>query len=160
MGVAAHDRHAGLGEAQLGANHVDDALVSVTQGVQAHAELLGVLTQRVDLGAARDVRDRLVDVDGRRVVVLGRDRQVGATHLASGEAQALESLGARDFVHEVEVDVEQVGGTILPLGHDVVAPHLFCHRSAHCSSSGLRFGDTVSFMLRNQWNRLIGRATR
>ena len=160
MGVAAHDRHAGLGEAQLGANHVDDALVGVAQGVQAHAELLGVLAQSVDLGAARDVRDRLVDVDRRRVVVLGRDRQIGATHLASGEAQALKCLGARHFVHEMEVDVEQVGGAVLPLGHDVVTPHLFCHRSAHCSSSVLRFGDTVSFMLRIQWNRLIGRATR
>ncbi|EWC95413.1 hypothetical protein HMPREF1522_1784 [Actinomyces sp. ICM54] len=42
----------------------------------------------------------------------------------------------------------------------MVAPHLFCHRSGHCSSSGLHCGDTVSFILRNQWNRLIGRATR
>ncbi|EDN81408.1 hypothetical protein ACTODO_01882 [Schaalia dentiphila ATCC 17982] len=42
----------------------------------------------------------------------------------------------------------------------MVSPHLFCHGSAHCSSSGLHFGDTVSFILRNQWNRLIGRATR
>ena len=128
--------------------------------MQAHAELLGVLTQGVDLGAAGDVRDRLVDVDRRRVVVLGRDRQVGATHLASGEAQALECLGARHLVHQVEVNEQKVGGTVLPLGHDVVAPHLFCHRSGHCSSSGLHFGDTVSFILRNQWNRLIDRATR
>ena len=160
VGVAAHDGHAGLGEAQLGANHVDDTLVGVAQGVQAHAELLGVLAQGVDLSAARDVRDRLINVDRGRVVVLGGDRQVGATHLASGEAQALEGLRTRHFVHEVEVDVEQVGGAVLPLGHDVVAPHLFSHRSAHCSSSGLHFGDTVSFMLRHQWNRLIGRATR
>ena len=131
VGVTAHDRHAGLGEAQLGANHVDDALVGVAQGVQAHAELLGVLAQGVNLGAAGDVRDRLVDVDRGRVVVLGRDRQVGAAHLASGQAQALEGLGARDLVHQVEVDVQQVGGAVLALGDDVVAPHLFRHRSAH-----------------------------
>ncbi|EJN45620.1 hypothetical protein HMPREF1137_1323 [Actinomyces sp. ICM39] len=42
----------------------------------------------------------------------------------------------------------------------MVAPHLFCHRSAHCSSSDPHFGDTVSFMLRHQWNRLIRHATR
>ena len=131
VGVAAHDGHAGLGEAQLGANDVDDALVGVAQGVQANTELLGILAQGVDLGAARDVRDRLVNVDRGRVVVLGRDRQVGAAHLAAGQAQALEGLGARDLVHQVEVDVQQIGGTVFTLGDDVVAPHLFRHRSAH-----------------------------
>ena len=149
VGVAAHDRHAGLGQAQLRANDVDDSLVGVAQGVQADAELLGVLTQGVDLGAARNVRDGQVDVDRGRVVILGRDRQIGAANLSSREAQALERLGARHFVHEVEVDVEQVGGAVLPLGHDVVSPHLFCHRSAHCSSSGPHFGDTVSYIRRN-----------
>ena len=153
MGVAAHDRHAGLGEAQLGADDVNDALIGVAQGVQAHAELLGILTQRVDLRAARDVRNGLVNVDGRRIVILRRNRQVGATNLASGQAQALEGLGARDLMHEVEVDVQQVGRAVLTLGDDVVAPHLFGHRSTHCSSSGLPFGDTVSVMLRTQSKR-------
>ena len=160
VGVAAHDGHAGLGQAQLRADDVNDALVGVTQGMQANTELLGILAQGVDLGAARDVCDGQVDVDRGRVVILGRNRQIGAANLSSGEAQALECLGARHFVHEVEVDVEQVGGTVLPLGHDVVSPHLFCHGSAHCSSSGLHFGDTVSFILRNLWNRLIRHATR
>ena len=160
VGVAAHDRHARLGQAQLRADDVDDALVGVAQGVQADAELLGVLTQGVDLGAARHVRDGQVDVDRGRVVVLGRNRQIGAADLPSGEAQALKRLGARHFMHEMEVNVEQIGGAILPLGHDVVSPHLFCHRSAHCSSSGPHFGDTVSFIRRNQWNRLIRHATR
>ena len=160
VGVAAYDGHAGLGQAQLRADDVNDALVGVTQGMQANAELLGVLTQGVDLGAARDICDGQVDVDRGRVVVLGRNRQIGAANLSSGEAQALECLGARHFVHEMEVNVEQVGGAVLPLGHDVVSPHLFCHGSAHCSSSGLHFGDTVSFILRNLWNRLIRHATR
>ena len=153
VGVAAHDRHAGLGEAQLGADDVNDALIGVAQGVQAHAELLGILAQRVDLRAARDVCNGLVNVDGRRVVILRRDRQIGAANLASGQAQALEGLGTRDLMHQVEVDVQQVGRAVLTLGDDVVAPHLFGHRSAHCSSSGLPFGDTVSVMLRTQSKR-------
>ncbi len=47
--VSADDEiHAGLGE-QLGTNDVDDALVSVTQGMQTHAKLLGVLARRLNL---------------------------------------------------------------------------------------------------------------
>ena len=153
VGVAADNRHAGLGETQLGADNVNDALIGVTQGMQAHAELLRVLAQRVDLRAARDVRNGLVNVDGRRVVILRRDRQVGAANLTPRQTQALEGLGACDLMHQVEVDVQQVGGSVLTLGDDVVTPHLFGHRSTHCSSSGLPFGDTVSVMLRTQSKR-------
>jgi len=39
VGVAAHHRHARLGQAQLWADGVDDALVSIPQGVQAYPEL-------------------------------------------------------------------------------------------------------------------------
>ena len=134
VGVAAHDRHAGLREAQLRADDVDDALVGVAQGVQANPELTGVLAQRVDLGATGDVGDGAVNVDRRSVVVLGCESQVGSAHLASGEAKTFEGLGAGDLVDQVKVDVEQVGGTVLTLGDGVVAPHFLRHCSAHCSS--------------------------
>ena len=93
--VAAHDRHARLGEAELRTDDVDDSLLDVTERVQADAELRGVLAQRVDLGLAHRVGDRLVPVDRGDVVVLGRQREVGAADPAAGEAQSVEGLRAR-----------------------------------------------------------------
>ena len=84
----------------------------VAHRVQPDAELGAVLAQRLDLRAADDRvrRSAPVDAGGRRdVVVLGRDRQVGPAHRAAGQPQAVEGLRAGDLVHEVQVDVEQVG---------------------------------------------------
>src|SRR5690606_27810336 len=53
----------------------------------------------------------------------------------SGEPQALERLWARHLVHEVEVDVEQVGCAVLALAHHVRVPDLLRQRAAHGSSS-------------------------
>ena len=63
---------------ELRADQVHDALVGVAERVEPDAELGAVVAQRLDLGAARRVGDRLVDVERRDVVVLGRDREVRA----------------------------------------------------------------------------------
>ena len=130
VAVAADDRHARLGETQLRADDVDDALVEVAERVQPDTELLGVLAQRLDLGAGDGVLDRLVPVDGRDVVVLGRDGQVGAADGPAAEPQPIERLRAGDLVDEVQVDVEEVGFA----GHrpyDVLVPDLLGQRPAH-----------------------------
>ena len=54
--VAADDGHAGLGGAELGADHVDDALVAVLHVEELDAELGAVLAQRVDLRVPRSGR--------------------------------------------------------------------------------------------------------
>ena len=77
------------------------------------------------------VGDRLVDVDGRGVVVLGGDRQIGAPHGPASQAQAFEGLRAGHLVHEVQVDVDEVGRPVGALDHNVVVPHLFRQRPAH-----------------------------
>ena len=66
---------------------------------------------------------RLVEAGGRHVVVHRRDREVGAPHAAAREAQPVERLRRRHLVHEVEIDVEEIG---LALGvmDDVVRPDL------------------------------------
>ena len=51
VAVAADDRHARLGEAELRADDVDDALAGVAHRVQPDAELRAVLAQRLDLRA-------------------------------------------------------------------------------------------------------------
>ena len=107
--VAAHHRHARLGQAQLRADDVHDALLDIAHRVQPDAEFLAVAPQRLDLGARDGIGDRLVDVDRRHVVVLGGDREIRSAHRASGQPQPVEGLRAGDLVDEVQIDVDQVG---------------------------------------------------
>ena len=58
VAVAADDGHARLGEAQLGADHVHDALALAAQGVEGDAELAAVLLEGLDLGRRLGVRER------------------------------------------------------------------------------------------------------
>ena len=66
--------------------------------MQADTEFLGILSQSVDLCATGDISDRQVDIDRRSVVVLGCNREVGATNLASGHTQTIEGLRAGHLV--------------------------------------------------------------
>jgi hypothetical protein len=135
VGVTADDRGARLGQAQLRADDVHDALLDVTQRMQAHTEVGAVLAQRLQLGARDRVRDRLVDVEGRGVVILGRDGEVEAPHLATGLTQAVEGLRAGHLVQQVQIDEEEVG---LALGapDDVVVPDLLRECPTHRFPSG------------------------
>jgi hypothetical protein len=133
--VAADDRHAGLGDAQLRADDVDDALLGVTERVDRHAELLRVLAQHGDLGARHLVLDRAQPgqrqcVVGRGVVVLGREGEVGTMHRATCQAQAVERLRAGHLVDEVHVDEQQVGLTGCG-AYDVAVPELLGEGLAH-----------------------------
>ncbi len=74
------------------------------------------------------IAHRLVDVGGRDVVVHRRDCEIGAPNRPTREAQPVERLGRRDLVHEVEVDVEQVGLAVGAVD-DVALPHLLGERS-------------------------------
>ncbi len=107
--VAADHGHAGLGEAQLRADHVDDALLGVAEGVQPDTELLAVVAQGLDLRAAGEIGNWLVDVQRGSVVVLGGDGEVRPAQRASGQPEALKGLRRRHLVHQVEVDEEKVG---------------------------------------------------
>ena len=87
-----------------------------------------LVAQRLDLGTRHRVGDRLVDVDRRDVVVLGRDREVGATHRSTSQPQALEGLRAGHLVDEVEVDEEEVRFTFCG-ADDVLVPNLLGQRA-------------------------------
>ena len=86
--IAAHHRHAGLGDAQLGPDHVHDALAIGAQRVDRDPELRAVALERLNLHARELVSDprRHRGAVGRRVVIGGRKRAVGPAHRASGEA--------------------------------------------------------------------------
>ena len=133
--VAADDRHPRLGEAELRAHDVNDALIRAAEGEERHAELRAVLAQRLDLGPRNRVGDGLVDVDRGDVVVLGGQGEIGAAYDASRRAQSVEGLRARHLMHEVEVDIEEIRLT-LRTAHHVRVPDLLSQRLAHVHSLG------------------------
>ena len=128
VGVAADDSHAGLGDPELRADDVDDALLGRVDVVELDAELLAVLAQGVDLlGGDLVGDDEAVVFDRRDVVVHGRDAAVGAPHGAPFQAQPLEGLGRGDLVDEVQVDVEDRRFT-LGRDHEMRVPDFFEER--------------------------------
>ncbi len=68
--IAAHDRHAGLGETQLGTDDVDDPLGRRSEPVKRDPELPAVVGELLDLRRGHRVQDR-------QVAWMGRDRVVG-----------------------------------------------------------------------------------
>ena len=134
VGVAAHDRHARLGEPQLRADDVDDALVVAAEAVERDPELRAVRLELLDLGG------RLHGRGWEAAGVVGVEWSAVATVLSGRRTQAAvaeagERLGAGDLVDEVEVDRED-GGRVGLLGDDVVVPDLL--------DEGARFGHRVS----------------
>ena len=126
--VAADDRHAGLRVAHLRTDHVHDALSGGAPRVERDAELVGIGLQRLHLTCADLVGNRTV---GRRHVVIHRgDGELGAANGAFVHAEALERLRARHLVHEVQVDIEQVGLTVGAM-HHMAFPHLLGERLRH-----------------------------
>ena len=112
-----------MGQAELGADDMHDALPRAAHGVELDTELLAIARQRLHLRGRDRVRHRLVDADRRDVVVHGRQREIRTPDPAARHPQALERLWRRHLVHQVQVDVEQVGLATLP-AHDVPLPHL------------------------------------
>ena len=136
VGIAADDRHAGLRDAELGADHVHDPLAVGAERVDGHAELGAVALERFHLHARELVLDPRGDgrAVGRRVVVGGRERAVGPAHRPAGHAQAVEGLRAGDLVDEVQVDVEQPVRDLVGLP-DLVEQRLW-HRHRSLSFGG------------------------
>jgi hypothetical protein len=128
VAVPADDRHARLGQPELWTDDVHDALLGIAHRVDGDPELLAVASQCLDLGAAHRVRDRPRGCGD--VVVLGREREVGAAHGSPRQAESVEGLRAGHLMEEVEVDVEEVG-LPLPPAYDVGLPHLLGQRSGH-----------------------------
>ena len=107
--VAADDRHARLGQAQLRPDHVHDALALVARCRRAGRRSRGQLSVSVSSCCTRDgVDDRGAKLGRRHVVVGGGDRRVRPAHRAACGPQAVERLRRGHLVHEVQVDVQQV----------------------------------------------------
>ena len=106
VGVAADDGGTGQGDAELGAHHVDYALVLVVQVIQTDPELLAVGGQRLHLDAGLAGGGDVLG-GGGDVVIHGGPGQIRAAQLAVHGAQAVECLRAGHFMHQVAVDVDE-----------------------------------------------------
>jgi len=123
VGIAAHQGHAGLGEALLRADDVNDALAPVIHAELVEAEVVAVGVQGLHLGAGYCIGDARVAIRGGDVVVRRGQHGIDAPQLAAVHAQALEGLGAGHFMHQMPVDVDQGRAVGLHVDH-VVVPQL------------------------------------
>ena len=143
--IAAHDRHARLRQTQHRRERVHHALIGVSQRAQTYAEILAVLFERAQLQCGNLIRIRAVDVGSRSVVIFRCDQLVKVTRLASGQSQAFECLRTGDFVHEHQINVQQVGSPITTPAYQMIGPDLLGQCRSHCgtSSSFLTFSSRV-----------------
>ena len=119
--VAANDRHARLRQTKLWSNHVHDALFRRVNVEQLNAKLFAVASQRFDLIGRDCIGDRQTAIRRRHVVIDRAKRQIRTAHTTACLSQTVKSLGRRDLVDEVEIDVEQ-RRLALRLTNDVSLP--------------------------------------
>src|SRR5439155_18929347 len=110
VAVAADNRHAGLREALLRPDHMDDALLLAAEREQWDAEVAAVALKLVELRSGLHVRhgdDAVGAAWGRRRgMIHRRQRLVGPSYPQGTLAQLGERLGRRDLVNQVQVDIQ------------------------------------------------------
>ena len=126
VAIAADDGQAGLGDAELGTDDVDDALVAAGHVKERDAVAGAILRQRFDLQARVLVHDGQMAILGGDGMVHHREGEIGAAHLAAGGFQAGKGLRGGDFVNQVAVNVDE-GRLARGFAHHVRVPDFFVH---------------------------------
>ena len=139
VAVAADHGHAGLRESQFGADHVHDALLAAVHAQAADAELAAVGFELIELFQRDLIEDGQRAVRGGNAVVGGGDGEIGTPHLEAALAQALEGLGRRHLMDQVQVDEEQ-GRSAGALVDYVRVPEFFFDNRGRRRRKGLRRG--------------------
>ena len=109
VAVAADHGHARLRQTQLRPDHVHDALMAGMHAVMRDAELFAVLVELGYLIGRDRIENRQRAVAGRDAVVRGRDGQIRTPDFQTAIAQALESLRRSDFMHQMQIDIDEAG---------------------------------------------------
>ena len=136
MAVAAGDRHARLREPELGADHVDDALVGVADVVERDAVLDAVALERAHHLLGHHVEKRPLPLARRHDVVDRRERALRKGDLPAPCVEHVERLRAGDLVHQVQAD-EQLRLAGRQPADGVGVPHLLKERLTHNGSLSL-----------------------
>jgi hypothetical protein len=84
VAIAADDGEARLGDAELGADDVHDALISAVHVEEAHAGLRAVAHQGFELAARVGIEDGEQAILRRDGMVHDGEGQLGATNFATG----------------------------------------------------------------------------
>ena len=146
MAVAAHHGHARLRQPQLGPDDVHDPLSLVAEREQRDAELLAVPRELLDLREPRagariaNGERRKTAERRRRGVIHRRDGAMRRAHLQPPLSQLGEGLRRGDFVHEMQVDVQDSRCRVGLGAHDVPVPELL----EQCPWANLGHADTAS----------------
>ena len=106
MTVAADEGLAGLGEAELGADDVNDALVAAIHVDEWDAEFAAVAREGFELEARVGVEDWESAIGGEDGVVHHGESEIGAAKLAAFGLESGEALRGSGFVDEVAVDID------------------------------------------------------
>ena len=125
VAVAAHDRHARLGDPQFGPNDMHDAL-DVTFNVEEwNTEVRAICSEGANLGGriVRPVDLHGPDAGGNGMVHSG-ESLVRPAHRQAPFSKCGERLRGRDFVNQVGIDVEH-GWRAFILRNHVRIPNLF-----------------------------------
>jgi hypothetical protein len=105
VGISASDGGAGLGDALLGSNDVDDALFAGGEVEVGHTEIIRILAQRLHHFRSQRVL-RGVLIDGRDDVVHGGEGALRELHLEPEITEHAEGLGRGHLMDEVRADEE------------------------------------------------------
>src|SRR6202030_858569 len=124
VAIAADHGHAGLRQALLRTDYVHDALLYAIQAEAANSEFFAVGFKLGNLGGSDFIEDRKRARRSGGAVVGGGDGQVGTANFHAAREEAVEGLRRRDFVDQMQVDVEQRGNAGLS-GDDVIVPDFF-----------------------------------
>ncbi len=105
MGIAARDGHAGQDLALLRSDDMKNALANVLQCVERDAVLRAVPVQCLDLQARDLTMHSAFPVNRRNIVIRRRNSRFCSPHAAPCQPKPIERLRARDFVHEVTINI-------------------------------------------------------
>lgn len=127
VAVAARDGHARLGQPELGADDMHDAVFAAFRGKIADAKMLDVPLQGLDLRLVLTVGIGAHQA-GRRVrVILGGEGAFWMAHGKAAIAKRLKGLRAGHLVDEVKADKELISAP-RQWAHDVPVKDLFVQR--------------------------------
>ena len=104
MGVTAGDRRTGLGDALLGANDVDDALIARGKVKESDARFGAVLSKFLHHRISERIGEGFCALVCRDDVIDGCESAVGIEDLQSKVAHHAESLRAGHLMDEVRAD--------------------------------------------------------
>src|ERR1700674_3614262 len=127
VAITADEGLAGLGDAQLGADDVHDALILAVHVEKANAGFAAVLFEGIELELGVVIEDGQSAVGGGDGVVHHRESEIGAADLATFGAETGEGLGRRALMDEVAVNIDN-RGLVGVLANNVGVPDFLIER--------------------------------